>query len=271
MSRDGVKNVAVRLFALTAALLAMGLAGCSADTPEAAPPASPAAQPSIAPPTDARDALAGLAALGMDLRYAALYTLDVGDGAPRNVVATVAADGSWRVDIPNGALGGTAGVSVVRNTNGVYQCTLSTPTNPVVPTCIRVATRGEKVPRRYDPKVQRLFRQWLSVFTDRQSPLAVSEVQPLAGAQGSCYAVDSVSASLDAPVDVGIYCYSPDGLLTAARVEFGVLKLVNRVEGPPTVQLPGPEAAGQPMGMNSPPPVVQPSDFPQSGQVISPG
>ncbi|WP_309238198.1 hypothetical protein [Actinoplanes aureus] len=246
----------MRLFALTAALLIMGLGGCSADTPEAAPPS---ASPQAEPAADARDALAGLAALGQDLKYAALYTLDVGDGAPRNVIATVAKDGSWRVDIPNGALGGTTGVSVVRNANGVYQCTLSTPTNPVASVCVRVADKGERVPRKYDPKVQRLFRQWLSVFTDRQAALAVSAVQPLPGAQGSCYAVDSVSASLDAPVDVGIYCYSPEGLLTAARVEFGVLKLVNQVDGPDTVPLPGPEVAGQPMGMNSPPPVVPPS------------
>ena len=119
-----------------------------------------------------------------------------------------------------------------------------------------MAERGEKVPRRYDPKVQRLFRQWLHVFTDRSSALAVSAVQPLPGAQGSCYAVDSVSASLDAPVDVGIYCYSPDGLLTAARVDFGLLTLVQQVAAPAAVQLPGPEVAGEPMGMNSIPTVA---------------
>ncbi|WP_328463126.1 hypothetical protein OHA21_37115 [Actinoplanes sp. NBC_00393] len=264
-----MNNVAVRLFALTTALLVMGLAGCGADTPDTEPSAS--ASPEAEPAAEARDALAGLAALGLDLRYAALYSLDTGDGAPRAVVATVAQDGSWKVDIPNGALGGTAGVTVTRNAGGLFQCTLATETNPITPTCVRVAERGDKVPRKYDPKVQRLFRQWLSVFTDRQSALAVSAVQPLAGAEGSCYAVDSVSAALDAPVDVGIYCYSEDGLLTAARVEFGVLKLVRRVDGPQTVPLPGPEAGGQPMGMNSPPAVVQPTDFPPSGQVISPG
>ncbi|MEU4419995.1 hypothetical protein AB0F81_05175 [Actinoplanes sp. NPDC024001] len=262
MSRDEVKNVAVRLSALTVILLAAGLVGCSAGDPEATPSGSPAPPASAEPAGDARDALAGLAALGLDLRYAALYSWDVGDGAPRSVVATVAKDGSWRVDIPNGALGGTAGVSVVRTANGVYQCSLPTPTTPVTPGCVRVAERGEKVPRKYDPKVQRLFRQWLSVFTDRQAPLAVSAVQPLAGAQGSCYAVDSVSAALDAPVDVGIYCYSPEGLLTAARVDFGVFKLVQKIDGPEAVQMPGPETGGQPMGMKSPPPVVQPSFAP---------
>ncbi|MBO3743526.1 hypothetical protein [Actinoplanes flavus] len=243
--------------AFTVAVLAFGLAGCGS---ESAPEAVPETAASVADPgPEARDQLAGLAALALDRRYAALYTFDVGDGSPRDVVASVADDGTWRVDIPLGALGGTAGVTVIKVATGVYQCGLTTPTQPVSPTCVRVAERGDKVPRRYDPKVQRLFRQWLTVFTDRKAPLAVSAVRPLAGAQGSCYAVDSVSAALDPPVDVGIYCYSADGLLTAARVEYGVLKLVRQVAGPPTLQLPGPEVAGQPMGMSSPPPVVQPS------------
>ncbi|MFC7530357.1 hypothetical protein [Actinoplanes sp. GCM10030250] len=252
------------LSALTAALTGVVLAGCGGDEPEAAPTGSPAPPASVQPDRDDREAFAGLAALALDRRYAALYTLDVGNGAPRNVIATVANDGSWRVDIPNGALGGTAGVSIVRNTNGVYQCSLPTPENPVTAGCVRVAAKGDKVPRRYDPRVQRLFRQWLPVFTDRKAALAVSAVQPLPGAQGSCFAVDSVSASLDAPVDVGIYCYSADGLLTAARVEFGVLKLVSQVAGPQAVQFPGPEVAGDPMGMDSPPPVEVPSAAPSA-------
>ena len=65
----------------------------------------------------------------------------------------------------------------------------------------------------------------------------------------------------DAPVDIGIYCYADDGVLTAARVGFGVLSLVSQVPGPATVALPGPEVAGTPMGTDSPPPppVLEPS------------
>jgi hypothetical protein len=81
-------------------------------------------------------------------------------------------------------------------------------------------------------------------------------VEPLRGAQGSCYSIDSISASLRAPVDIGIYCYSADGMLTAARVGFGVLTLVSQAAGPATVPLPGPEVAGEPMGMEAPPPPV---------------
>jgi hypothetical protein len=243
--------------ALPVALLTAGLAGCGVS--DATPEPGPVSPSAAAPAPEARSEFAGLAALALDRRYAALYTLESG-GSSREIVAAVADDGTWRVDIPGGALGGTAGVTVMRVPAGLYQCTLSTPSAPVSPTCIRVAERGDKVPRRYDPRVQRLFRQWLPVFTDRKAPLAVSQVQTLAGVEGSCYAVDSVTAALDKPVDVGIYCYSPDGLLTGARVDFGLLKLVRQVAGPKSLQLPGPEVAGEPMGLTAPQPsLVAPS------------
>ncbi|BBH65163.1 hypothetical protein ACTI_18480 [Actinoplanes sp. OR16] len=248
----------MRRFAFIVTLLALGLtAGCSGDTPEAAPSpsASAAASAGVDPVTDASDALAGLAALALDRRYAALYTWDVGDGRPRNVIAMVANDGTWRVDVPRGAQGGTSDVAIVRTAAGLHQCSLG-----INASCVLVAEKGDKVPAAYDPKVQRLFRQWLPAFTDRHEALAVSAVRPLEGAQGTCYSVDSVSASLDAPVDVGIYCYAADGLLTAARVNFGVLKFVKQVAAPATVQLPGPVVSAAPLGMDAPPPpVVQPS------------
>ncbi|MFI1995071.1 hypothetical protein [Actinoplanes sp. NPDC020271] len=248
------------LSALTAVALALGLAGCGGDdAPAATPTVSASASATAGGSPDARVQFAGLAALAMDRRYAALYSFTGGDGVARNVVATVANDGTWRVDIANGALGGAADVSIVHNANGVYQCMLSMTGAPVTPACVHVTAKGEKVPSQFDPKVQRLFRQWLPVFTDRNSALAVSAVQPLAGASGSCYSVDSITASLDAPVDVGVYCYSTDGLLTAARVGFGVLKLVRQVAAPATVQFPGPEVGGEAMGMGGADPAAVPS------------
>jgi hypothetical protein len=245
----------MRRFAFVVTLLALGLpAGCTADEPETPAPSSVPPPSASGPAADASNELAGLAALALDRRYAALYSWDVGDGRPRNVIAMVANDGTWRVDVQRGAQGGTADVSIVRTAAGLHQC--STGVNPV---CVLVAEKGDKVPGRYDPKVQRLFRQWLPAFTDRHEALAVSAVRPLDGAQGACYSVDSVSASLDAPVDVGIYCYAADGLLTAARVNFGVLKLVKQVDPPPTVQLPATVANTPPLGMDAPEPVAPPS------------
>lgn len=244
MSRPGLWSAA--------ALLLLGLAACGNGAPGPTPTTAPASSPADAP--DARADLAAKATLAQDHAFAALYSLDDGHGAARNVVATTGADGTWRVDVSGGALGGTADVSIVSTAAGVYQCTMSSSQQPITPTCVRVADPGKPVPADYDPQVERLFRQWLSVFTDRTAPLSVAVVQPLNGAKGTCYSVDSIAAALSAPVDVGIYCYADDGLLTAARVDFGTLTLVSTGAGPATVPLPGPEVQGQPMGMGSPPP-----------------
>jgi len=127
-----------------AALLTLGVAACGG-APAAGPAASaPPSLPDDAP--DARSDLAARAALAQDHSFAGLYTLDAGDGTTRNVVATVGADGTWRVDVAGGALGGAAGVSITSTKAGVYQCTLSTPERPVTPTCIRVADAGKPVP-----------------------------------------------------------------------------------------------------------------------------
>ncbi|WP_127498798.1 hypothetical protein [Actinoplanes solisilvae] len=241
------------VLAVSAALALTACGGASEGSPA---PSSEAPAPEAASP--ARGALAARAALAMDKAYAALYSFDDGRGEPRNVVATVGKDGTWRVDVSGGALGGTTDVSIVSTPAGVYQCTLGSQSNPIASTCAKVAKPGKRVPADYDPPVERLFRQWLTVFTDRQAGLAVTEVQPLSGAKGSCFSIDSISASLADPVDIGVYCYAEDGVLTAARVGFGVVKLVSQIDGPATVPLPGPET-GSPMGIDGLPPVPEPS------------
>ena len=261
--------IAVRrgLSALTAAVLAASAAACD-DAAPAAPSAHPSASaPSLGPDLGAaRSDLAARAALAVDHRFAALYRFDAPGEPSRAVVATVASDGSWRVDIAGGALGGLADVSIVQNATGVFECSLSSATNPINPSCVRVADTGKRVPAESDPKVERVFRQWLKVFTDRQAALSVTTAQPLPGAQGSaCFSIDSISASMNAPVDVGIYCYAPDGLLTAAKVGFGTLTIASQpAAAPAAVTLPGPVAAGEPLGLDSPPPAVIPSVAPSA-------
>jgi hypothetical protein len=240
--------------ALAAALLTAGAAACGGSTPEPEPASAP--PPSApAPADDARIALAARAAAAEDHRFTAMYNLEVDGREPRSVLVTVAVDGTWRVDIPAGALGGTADVSIAQTEAGVFQCALPSVTNPITPTCVRVAEKGKRVPKKYDPKIERVFRQWLPVFTDRQSALSVTAAAPLKGSSGSCFSIDTISTSLSAPVDVGIYCYADDGLLTAARVRFGRLTIASTaVAPPPTIDLPGPVTGGEPMGLTAPPP-----------------
>jgi len=244
-----------------AVLLVGGAAACGGQPPaKPTPSASPSAsQPAASDPTDARTQLAALAALAQDHHFAALYRFDAPGQPPRNVVATVANDGSWRVDIAGGALGGTTDVAIVSLPAGVFQCSLASATNPISSSCVRVAARGKPVPAAGDPQVERVFRQWLTVFTDRQAALSVSPAQPLEGSQGSCYSVDSISASMSAPVDVGIYCYAGNGLLTAVRVDFGTITIASApVAAPAKVDLPGPVVDGDPMGLASRSPSAPP-------------
>jgi hypothetical protein len=246
------------------ALLTLAVAACDDQAPTATPGTSSTPPPVAGNALDAGDDLAARATLALDKPFAALYSLDDGRGA-RDVVATTAADGTWRVDVSRGLQGGTTDISIVSLPTGVYQCTVATAANPITPACTRVAEKGKRVPAKYSPKVERLFRTALTVFTDRQSGLTVTEVQPLPGAKGTCYSIDSISASLDPPIYVGVYCYADDGVLTAARVDLGVLRLVSQVPGPPTVPLPGPDTGAAPMTKATPepaaaqPPAVQPS------------
>ncbi|WP_305787426.1 hypothetical protein [Symbioplanes lichenis] len=240
---------------LLAALLLAGIAGCGDDGAEApAPPAPTSASPAAQPDPDARLALAGRAALAADRSYTAVYTYDASGQGERSVMATVAADGGWRVDIPGGALGGAADVAIAETAAGLFQCALSSAAYAITPSCVRLGDKGERVPKKFDPKIERVFRQWLPVFTDRQAALSVGMALPLDGSSGQCYSVDSISASLSAPVDVGIYCYADDGLLTAARVTFGTITLAGTpAAGPATIDLPGPVTGGEPLGLDAPP------------------
>ncbi len=240
------------LSVLAGMLLVLSVAACGGTNPQPAvsapaPASSAATAASASSDPDAREELAGRAALAQDHSFTGRYSFDDGKGQPREVVATVGADGTWQVDLPGGGVGTGADVSIVSVAAGVYQCTLASPANPLAPTCLRLAKVGKPLPPASDPKVQRLFRQWLRVFTDRQAALSVTAVQPLNGAQGDCFSVDSSSASLKAPIDIGIYCYDNGGLLTAARVDFGVLKLINVLAGPATMLLPGTVITGNPL------------------------
>ena len=140
-----------------AALLALAvIAGCSgAPDPKPTPTASVGGDDT----PDSRSDLIARATLAQDKAYAALYTLtEDGNGRRHNVVATVGADGTWRVDVSRAMLGETTDVSIVSTAAGVFQCTVSSPTNPTTPSCVRVADPGKKVPKDNSPQVERLFR-----------------------------------------------------------------------------------------------------------------
>ncbi|HZN72669.1 MAG TPA: hypothetical protein VFC00_13455 [Micromonosporaceae bacterium] len=214
-------------------------------------------------PTEARARLAGLAAAAKDRRMIAFYTLTTPGRADRTVAVTLAGDNSWRVDVPGGAHGGAVDITMSAGPDGkVYQCALPSrgwPGNQ----CVRVGDREHTVPSKVDPRVQHPFTDWLDVLIDRRAALSVAPAAQLGGARGACFSLELTAASLVAPIDAGIYCFDPDGTLTALVAGFGRLTLASApAPAPPTVPLPGPVVPGAALSTTAPPPPPTPSVSP---------
>jgi hypothetical protein len=231
----------------------MTLGGCGGGGAGGGETAPTSAAPVSTALTGARAQLSALAAAAKDKTMVAFYTLRSGGRADRTVAVTLATDGTWRVDIPGGALGGTVDIAVAAAANGLYQCTLPTTAQPGG--CVRVAGRDGTLAAAIDPRVWRIFTEWRDVLLDRRAALSVAPGRGPDGVTGACYSIESTSASLVAPVDPGIYCYAPDGVLTGAVTGFGTLVLASQPSAaPPTVALPAPVVPGTPLTTAAPPP-----------------
>jgi hypothetical protein len=236
------------LSAAAAATLIGALGACSS-----APP-SPQPTPTVTAHQADRDRLAGLAAAAKDRRYVATYTLSVANRPDRTITVAIATDGSWVV--PGGALSGLADIAIFRSSDGLFQCALGpaataarTGLPPVTPGCAAVTRLGPTT----DPQVQHIFTDWIDPLVDRAAALSVAATQPLGGADGSCFSIESTSAALAPPLDPGIYCYTNDGVLTAARVGFGTLVLSGAVQAAPaTVAMPARVVTRAPLPLTAP-------------------
>jgi hypothetical protein len=242
------------VLAACAGVLALG--GCGGAAPAATGGDAPA--PTVTAPTEpaqARAQLAARAAAAQDRHMVATYRLSRRGEPDRTVRVTLATDRTWRVDVEGGALGGTADVSVTRTGDGLYQCGLGDRTG-----CVRVGDRDARLDPAHDPRVEHVFADWLSALTDQRAALAVSPARPAKGVRGSCYAVESSSASLAAPLDLGVYCFDETGTLTGATLGLGTLALDGQPgPAPATVSLPGPVVGGDPLPTATPSPSVPPS------------
>jgi hypothetical protein len=248
----------------------LGLAGCGRTHPPAFSSGGTAS--AAATPTDPADQLAGLAATARDRKYVAAYTYRAGGGPNRTVVASIATDGTWSVNVPGGALGGGGDVSIVSDDAGVFQCLLggrATTLAPVIaspqpsgsptpgaspspstfafaaPVCVRVASAGKTVPRRYDPIMEHVFTDWLTALSSRNTPISVFAARALPNSSGTCFSVEPSAASLAPVVDAGIFCFRNDGTLTAVKLAEGSLTLRGAVApAAPTNALPAPVSTG---------------------------
>jgi hypothetical protein len=233
---------------LTVIVAAAALSGCGANVAPVAPSASPS--PDQAGPSHPRGQLAARAAAAKDLRQTAFYTLKTPKLPDRRVGLVRATDGSWRIDIQGGAHGGAVDIALVFSANTLHQCALPAATHPYTG-CVALPSG---LTAKEDPLLEHLFTDWLNVLTDRNLAIAVSSAKALESTPGDCFSVESSTASLNMPIDAGIYCYGPDGTLTGARLSFGTL-LISGVPGaaPPSVTMPGPVVPGAPLPLAAPP------------------
>ncbi|MFG2048424.1 hypothetical protein ACGFIW_13475 [Micromonospora sp. NPDC048935] len=257
LTRSAGRVLGPLVFALPALLLA-----CT----DAQPPTPPPADPGPVAVDAARDELATLAAAAQDRHLVAQYVYAETGKPDRTIAFTSANDGSWRVDVPGGAWGGTVDISMAATSDGLFQCALPSAGRPEPASCVRLGERDDAIPRRADPRLQHPLTDWLDVLTDRRSPLAVASANPPEGLTGTCYSVDSTSASLNAPLDVGIYCYDRDGTPTGVRTEAGTLRLAAPPgAAPATVQLAGPVVIDRDPLDIAAPPSPDPSGSPSAG------
>ena len=105
--------------------------------------------------------------------------------------------------------------------------------------------RSGTIPKKYDPVIQHVFTDWMAVMTDRDAPILVFVAAPLPHSTGQCFSVEPSSASIAPPMQAGIFCYTPDGTLTAAAIAHNKLTAVAAAApAPPNNPLPGPVTSG---------------------------
>ncbi|THV40770.1 hypothetical protein [Glycomyces buryatensis] len=211
-----------------AALLAAVLSGCgSATVVDETDPAPRRASPQAA--------LIGRVSTALDTSFTAEYAWSEGG----TVTMWAAEDGTWRVDVPAWAQGGTVDVSVAWTTGGFFQCAQER--------CVKLAGITGEIPSKFDPQVQRPFIEWLPQLLDRQLPFAVSQ-------QGDCFTLTPNTVVVRTPFPEGEWCLDASGtIVSVTGGDVGSLTL----EGKPaaavaTVELPGEIVEGDPLGRKAP-------------------
>jgi hypothetical protein len=232
------------------------LSGCGqTGTPTAVASGSASAAPTG--PTDPHARLTALAAAAKDRRFIAGYTLSRPSQHNKTVTVAVATDGTWRIDIQGGALGGGTDIALVGIADGQYQCTLNAA--PGNEGCVKVAASRRKLPAAVDPQVQYPFTSWLDVLTDPSVAVAVTVVAPLANTTGTCFAVEPTTVTTTAPIPSSTFCYTDDGTLTGVRAAFGTMVISGApAAAPASTSLPGQvvSRAALPTAAPAAPPVV---------------
>lgn len=235
--------------ALTLLATAWGAAGCGTATVVDEPDEPPRR-------ASAQATLIGRVTKALDTSFTAEYTWSEGG----TVTVWAAEDGTWRVDVPDWALGGTVDVTVAWTTGGFFQCAANR--------CVKLAGITGEIPKTYDPHVQRPFVEWLPRLLDRHLPFAIAQ-------DGDCFTLTANTVVVDTPFPAGKWCLDEEGtILSVTSDAFGTLELAAPPEAAvATVELPGEPSEAKPLGPKAPEeptPTPDPSATPTGAPSESP-
>jgi hypothetical protein len=194
--------------------------------------------------------LAARAALAQDQYYSAIYRFTPADGTAPGSARVERARTGFRLDIqqPADAARVERTTVVVRTAAGTLYCRLT------------AAGRGcvASPPAGADPRAQHAFTDWLEKLADPAAALSVAMATPPSGATGDCFSVEGTTASLDPPVDPGLYCFDSVGRITGLRLGVGLFTAVQIGGAPPEVTVPAPVGGALPAA-SAPSPTPSPS------------
>lgn len=211
----------------TASYTLTGGAAPAAPTTPTTPPAQtapPTAQPAADTPTTAP---------------AATPTAAVGGGGNRTIMVYRIATGH-RLDVADGG----QITSIVHNGQGDFRCTLT----GAAPSCVKKSATDAADA---EQTLLKVFTSWPTELSNPASAITVTTPTDPPATTG-CFQVDGVAASLDPPVDPGVYCYDKSGTLTGLKVAGTTLKLIGSGPPPPSLDLPAPLTAPPPTAVPTP-------------------
>jgi len=238
---------------VAAVALTAGSAGCSG-TGDAEATTTPTATPTGAPALPPATLLAGSAVLSQDQYYAASYRFVPADGSAAGTARVERSRAGFRLDLTQPADATRVERTTVlgQNATGPFYCRLTAAGG--------ACAAGGAPAGELDPRLQHAFTDWLPKLADRTAAISVTVATPPRGTAGTCFSVEGVAASLDPPVDPGLYCFDNVGRITALRLGVGLLTLVSTAPAPSAVALPAPLGGGLPAtAAPSPTPTPTPS------------
>lgn len=215
----------------------LGIAGCSQGG-DAGPTPSPTTSetPSTQLPAEAQ--LAGFAAHAQDQQYSASYRFTPTDGTPAGMVTVAKIKDGFRLDMERPATTKAIAHTLVaaKNASGTFRCQIT----KAAKACVSTADDASPTP---DPlRLRHVFSDWLETLADPSSAISVATSTPPAGMTGTCFSVEGVAASLDPPVDTGVYCFDDAGRITGLKLGSGTLSSADFQAAPKEIALPAPIA-----------------------------